>query len=60
MVENTVPGGTSRDDPPSATEDVARLRLELRHLTLSELEWVGLVSWDRDDHVVRRGPHFDR
>lgn len=59
MVENNIPGGTWREEPPSATEDVAKLRLQLRHLSLAELEWVGLVSWDRDDHVVRRGPHLD-
>lgn len=49
----------SRDDPPSATEDVARLRLQLRHLSLSELEEDGLVNWDRNKHIVRKGPQFD-
>lgn len=46
------------DDPPSATEDVARLRLRVRHLSLSELETEGVVEWDRDEHIVRKGPRF--
>lgn len=52
-------GVLSRDDPPSATEAVAKLRLRLHHLTVEDLEWVGLVCWDRDDHVVTAGPNFD-
>ena len=48
-----------RDDPPSADEDVAKLRLRLRDLSLAELEERGLVNWDREEHVVRRGPRFD-
>lgn len=49
-----------RSDPPSADEDVARLRLKLSHLPLSELAKRGLVEWDRDDHVVTKGPAFDK
>lgn len=46
------------DDPPSATEDVAKLRLRARHLSLSELEAEEVVEWDRVKHVVRKGPRF--
>lgn len=46
------------DDPPSATEDVARLRLRARHLSLSELEAAEVVEWDRDEHIVRKGRRF--
>ena len=46
------------DDPPSATEDVARLRLRVRHLSLSELEAQEVVKWDRDEHIVEKGRRF--
>ena len=45
-------------DPPSATEDVARLRLRLRHLSLSELEIEEVIVWDREEHIVRKGRRF--
>ncbi|MFC7143251.1 hypothetical protein ACFQMA_26125 [Halosimplex aquaticum] len=47
-----------RDDPVSADEDVAKLRLELRDYSLEQLEDIGLVSWNREDNVVRKGPYF--
>lgn len=47
------------DDPPSADEDVARLRLVLRNTSLSTLEEYGLVTYDQDENVVRKGPQFD-
>ena len=46
-------------DPPSANVDVAKLRLELRHRPLTELEDEGVVRWDGDDDVVRKGPAFE-
>lgn len=45
-------------DPPSATEDVARLRLRTRNRSLSELVAEEVVEWDRDEHVVRKGRRF--
>lgn len=54
------PTARSRTDPPSAAEDVAKLRLQLCHFSLSELEEEGLVNWDRDNHIVTKGPHFDK
>lgn len=59
MHDTEHPEARSRNDPPSADEDVARLRLQLSHLSLSQLETRGLVSWDRDEHVVRKGPQFN-
>lgn len=46
-------------DPPSADEEVARLRLVLRQTDLSTLEEQGFVIWDRDENIVRKGPRFD-
>ena len=48
-----------KNDPPSADEDVARLRLVLRNTSLSNLEEHGLVTHDRDENIVRKGPRFD-
>ena len=59
MLNSNHPRTRSRNDPPSADEDVAKLRLELRHFSLSELVEEGIVNWDRDNHVVRKGPVFD-
>ena len=59
MTENSIPEDAPRNEPPSAYEDVAKLRLQLNHLSLEELEEEELVRWDRDEHVVRKGPNFD-
>jgi len=59
MTENTTPEDAPGNDPPSADEDVAKLRLQLRHLSLEELEEEGLVRWDKDEQIVRKGPKFD-
>ena len=47
------------NDPPSADEDVARLRLVLRNTSLATLEEHGLVTHDRDENIIRKGPRFD-
>ena len=47
------------DDPPSADEDVARLRLALRNTHLSALVERGILTYDPDEHIVRKGPRFD-
>jgi len=59
MTENSISEDAHRNDPPSADEDVAKLRLQLNHLSLEELEEKELVRWDRNEHVVRKGPNFD-
>lgn len=52
-------GEILRDDPPSADEAVAKFRLLRRDQSLAQLEDEGLVIWDRDEDVVKRGPNFD-
>jgi hypothetical protein len=49
----------SSREPPSATEEVAKLRLELHQLSLSELEERELVNWNREKNIVEKGPEFD-
>lgn len=58
MIESNTPEDAPRNDPPSADEDVAKLRLQLSHFTLSALEQEGIVRWDRDQHIVTKGPYF--
>ncbi|WP_227380834.1 hypothetical protein [Haladaptatus halobius] len=47
------------DDPPSADEDVARLRLKLRHTNLSTFVEHGFLTWDHNENLVKKGPRFD-
>jgi hypothetical protein len=49
-----------RNDPVSADIDVARLRLQFRNRSLEQLEAVGLVKWDREANVIRKGPDFEK
>lgn len=58
MILDSTPDGP-HDDPPSATRDIARLRLQLRNRSLADLEDAELVVWDRDKHIVRKGPRFE-
>lgn len=58
MAENSSPDNKCRNDPPSADEKVAKLRLQLRHLSLEKLEEEGLVRRDRDEQIVKKGPKF--
>lgn len=59
MNEKNTPEDEARTDPPSVTEDVAKLRLQLSHYSLSELEQEGLVKWEKDEQIVKEGPKFD-
>lgn len=45
-------------DPPSADENVARLRLELCHTELSTLVELKFLVYDQDENIVRKGPRF--
>lgn len=47
------------NSPHSASEEVAKLRLRLHHLSLPELDANGVVDWDRENDVVRKGLRFD-
>ncbi|WP_227380680.1 hypothetical protein [Haladaptatus halobius] len=42
------------DGPPSADEDVARLRLALYHTDLFTLVDHGFLTWDHDVNLVKR------
>ena len=46
-------------EPPSATEEVARLRLRMNHQSLQELERKEIVTLSKDRDVVRKGNRFD-
>jgi len=60
MSDSTAPHDVLGNDPPSANEDVAKLRLQLKHFSLPELESKRLVEWDKDEHLVTKGPQFDK
>jgi len=60
ITDLTSSGNTLRSDPPSADLDVAKLRLELSKKSLEELVEDGVVKWDREENVVKKGPHFDK
>lgn len=60
MVDSKQREDDQREDPLSANESVARLRLRLNHKSLLELEEDGVVSWDRDNNIVEEGPNFAR
>ena len=59
MRKSDTPAIAARSDPPSANEDVAKLRLELRHRSLKDLEEAGLVRLDRQEQTVKKGPKFN-
>ena len=44
---------------PSATERVARLRLELNYMSIRELESKEVVKIDESNYTVREGPKFN-
>jgi hypothetical protein len=59
MRKSETPAIAARSDLPSANEDVAKLRLKLRHHSLEELEETGLVRLDRQEQTVKKGPKFN-
>lgn len=42
-----------------ADDDLAALRTQIRHVHLPKLEDAGLVKWDCEANVLRRGPRFE-
>ncbi|WP_152418500.1 hypothetical protein [Haloarcula amylolytica] len=52
-------GDTPHGNPTSASEEVAKLRLALNHLSLAELEEQRVVKWDKNSNVVKKGPRFN-
>jgi len=59
MTESTTSKAAGYNDIPSVDEDVAKLRLELRHCSLEELEEAGWVRLDITEPIVKKGPKFD-
>jgi len=53
-----LPSVEVRNDPPSACEEVAQLRLRLSNHSLSELVENAVLERDEDDNVVRKGNQF--
>ena len=47
------------DDAPSADVEVARLRLALHNTHVSSLVERGILTYDHDEDIVRKGPRFD-
>jgi len=60
MNDSTAPHDVLGDDPESANEEVAKLRLQLKEFSLPELVNKGLVEWNKDEHLVTKGPQFDK
>jgi len=58
MTEKSTSDRIHRNDPISADEKVARLRLVLKDYSLEQLEDIGLVEVDRVANIVYRGPYF--
>ena len=47
------------DDVVGDDEDVDDLSLQLRHVHLPKLGDFGIVEWDEERDVIRRGPKFE-
>lgn len=60
MTRHTISADALHDEPPSADEDVATLRLLLSHKPVEELVEDELVEWDKENNLVRKGPTFDQ
>lgn len=60
MTESGIPEEAPCEVPLSADEDVAKLRLQLKDLSLEELEEKGLVRWDKKENVVKKGKNFGK
>lgn len=50
----------SQEEPPSADEAVAKLRLWFHHhYSLQEVEMQDILQWDRTEHVIKKGKQFE-
>lgn len=52
--EAAIPHDLTTDD-----EELEALLVEMTHIHLPKLESRGVIEWDRDENVVRRGPAFE-
>lgn len=41
------------------SEQLAELQIEMCHNHLPRLEEAGFITWDREQHVVEKGPQFE-
>lgn len=54
-----------RDDIPVDSDELEfegedlEIRLDFQHFHLPELESKGFIDYDREDHIVTRGPDFE-
>lgn len=46
-------------DMETTDEELAALLTEMEHTHLPLLEDYGFIDWDRENHVVTKGPRFD-
>lgn len=51
--ETAIPDDLTTDD-----EELELMLIEMEHNHLPKLEELGLIEWDRENGVVRRGPTF--
>lgn len=47
------------EDIPSASETVAKFRLQLRNVSLFALLQKGFLTMDREENLVKKGPRFN-
>jgi hypothetical protein len=59
MVKVDLLSDLGHEHSPSENEDVARLRLQLNGQSCEQLEKKGLVSYDQEEDIVRKGPCFE-
>lgn len=52
--ENDIPADLTTSD-----EELEEMLIAMTHTHLPKLEDLGVIKWDRDKNVVRRGPAFD-
>lgn len=58
MVTDDVFDDELRNDPVSADIGGVRLRFQFRKLSIEHVEYEGMVEWNRENDVVRKGPDF--
>ena len=46
-------------DGETNDEELTALLIEMEHVHLPKLEDYGFIEWNRDEHVVVKGPKFD-
>lgn len=52
--EADIPAALSTD-----SEDLKEMLVEMSHVHLPKLDSMGIIEWDREHNVVKRGPMFE-